>query len=445
MLLKRKEILSILFFTSIICLITYVFALTGNLNYYYYIILPVILYLFSINKEFVIVLYLLLLPTAGIIPSEENILEAFGLDEFINIITIGYFINSKFFSNKINKIQQSAKSLVIFMILIVFFVNLKNAFFGIYDGEYFLAFKRVIFIIIKYLPLFFIIKYINKFKIRQYVILGIYISGVLIVLSQFFNEHLLLINFVTFDDSEFAGLAARVEKINRFSGFYNGDPNSAGIFLLMVIGYLFIQIEKQKKKVLLLLVLLFSGGILLTASRTVIVSFVVIALIFSYYNKSSKISFQIYLLFAIAGLFAFDFIANQLSRFHNAHLQTSTKVDGNRIMKWVYYLNFMLESPEYFITGAQEEINNRSAHNVYVQMLFNVGIFPVIIFITKLIKSFTLIIKHNKKSIYFVIPFFSITMYVGELKEVPIYILLFMLVMSESTKQNISSNKQINI
>ena len=439
MFLKRKEILTVLFITLLLMALTYVFALLENFSLYYYIITPLIIFLISFKKEYIIILYLILLPTAGIIPSQENILEAFGLDEIINLIAIAYFVSFKRVKIKLNNKQKNVKSLLILVIIIILLYNFKNAYFNIYDGSFFLAFKRFIFITINYLPLFLIIQHISNFKIRQYVILGLYISSGIIVFSQLFNEYLLALNFVTFNDSEIAGLAANIDKVSRFSGFYNGDPNSSGIFLLMIIGFIFTQIEKfsQQRKILYALVLFFCMGILLTASRTVFVSFAVILLFFIYNNRASKFSIQLYFLFFLGIIFSLDFILNQLSRFHDAHLQTSTEVDGNRIMKWVYYIKFMMASPSYFITGSQEVINIRSAHNVYVQMLFNVGIFPLILFIVKLIKSFTLLIKHNKRAIYFILPFFCITMFVGELKEVPIYILLFILIISEPKSKKI--------
>jgi hypothetical protein len=446
MLLKRKEIFTVIFFMLLLSVLTYVFCLNGQFTAYYIVILPVILFLVSLNKEFIIVLYLVLLPTAGIISSEENILEAFGLDEFINIIAIGYFLSSKQAKNKLNLVQNNARGFVILMIIIVCLTNFKNAFFDIYGGEFFLVLKRGLFLTIKYLPLLYIIRRIKHFRIKQHAILGMYIGAVIIVISQIFNESLFALNLVTFDDSEFAGLAANIEKVNRFSGFYNGDPNSAGIFLLMIIGFIFIEIEKFKnlRKYLYPLVLFLCYGILMTASRTVIVAFALVTLIFAYNNRVNKLSIQIYFLYFLGVIFAFDFVANQLSRFHNAHLQTSADVDGNRIMKWVYYINFMIESPIYLITGSQEEINNRAAHNVYIQMLYNVGLLPVIIFIAKTKNSIKLLYSKNKKAIYFIIPFISITMYVGELKEVPIYILLFTLTLFDNYEKNKINEKSIS-
>lgn len=438
MFLKRKEILRVLFFTLIIATLTYFFALSGNFSIYYLIMIPLIIFLVSLKKEFIIVLYLIILPTAGIIPTEENILEAIGLDEVISIISITIFVSYNFRKINLNIYQKNVKSLLILMITISLLYNFKNAYYNIYDGNLFIAFKRLIFITIKYLPVIFIIHYIRSFKIRQYVILGLFISGFIIVATQLFNEHLQALNFLTVDDSEFAGLAnSSIEKVNRFSGFYNGDPNSTGTFLLMLIGFILTQIKKfsQHRKFLFAIVLLYIFGILMTASRTVVISFVLVLLIFFYYNKSSKISFQIYLLLATACLLGIDFITNQLSRFHNAALQADTSVDDNRMMKWVSYIKFMIDSPIYLITGSQEEIKIRSAHNVYVQMLYNIGIIPVVLFLQKITSSFKLLLKHNKESIYFIIPFFLITMFVGELTEVPIFLILFILITTEPKRK----------
>ena len=447
MLLKRKEILLVLFFTLIIATLTYVAALYGDFAIYYYLIIPLIIFLVRLRKQFIIILYLIILPTSGIIPSTENILGAIGLDEIINIIAIFTFFSYYFKKIKLNINQKNVKSFLILLIILAILENIKNAYFNIYGGSFFLVFKRFLFITVKFLPLFFIIQFIYNSKIRQYVILGIYISGLIIVVSQIFNEHLLSLNFSTIDDSEFSGFAnSSIDKINRFSGFYNGDPNSSGTYLLMLIAFILTQIKKfsQHRKYLYALVLLYISGILITASRTVITSFVFVLLMFTYYNKSRKISFQLYLLFAILCVFGFDFLSNQLSRFHNANLQADTSIKDNRIMKWAAYIKFMIDSPIYFITGSQEEINVRSAHNVYVQMLYNIGIIPLLFFLKKITSSFKLLLKQNKESIYFIVPFFFITIFVGELSEVPIFLILFILITSETKKQNINSNIKIH-
>ena len=368
MFLFTKDIRLFIIFTIIISLITYLFALFGLYNLYYIAFIPLVLFLISIKKEFIIILYLIILPTAGIIPSTENFLEAFGLDEIINIITIGYFVSYKFVKEKFNSIQKNLLVLLSFMILISFFLNLKNAYFEIYDGEFFLVFKRLIFLLLKYLPVFFIIRYLNDIRLREYIKLGLLFSGIILVISQIFNEHLSSLDLITVDDSEFGYFPSDV--VNRFSGFYNGDPNSLGAYLTMLIGLLFIMIGNYKKRIhLYFLITFFILGVFITASRTAIISLFVIFLLFIYNNNSKKFSFQLILIILIPSYFGLDFITNQLSRFETASIQLRTSEEGNRIVKWIYYLNFMFENPEYFITGAQEEINIRAAHNVYIQLL----------------------------------------------------------------------------
>ena len=389
------------------------------------------------KSEIIIALYLIVLPTAGVVSSEYNVLEVFGIDEFINLIIIGFFIYKNFPNYKKTIDQKIAISLILLMILITIYTNFKNVFFDIYSIDSITAFKRVIFISLKYYPLLLIIKHIRNYQIRKNVYLGLYLSGIVIVISQFFNEHFSLIGLVTFDDSEFAGLAENISQVNRVTGFYNGDPNSAGAYLLMIIGFIFVKIEnKHQLKLLYSLVIFFLIGILMTASRTIFVSFAMILVLFLFNNKSSRVSWQVLLYLIIALLFMSDFLLNQISRFHNAHYQVDTNVDGNRIMKWVFYLNFLIESPSYLLTGSQSEIDNRAAHNIYVQTLFNVGVIPLILFISKIYKSFLILIKHSSKSLYFIIPFFSITMFVGELKEIPLLALLLVLFFIEINQKN---------
>ena len=437
MLLHKKDIFNSTICVFLLFLIIYYFALIGNLSLFNFIALPLLCLLMIYKSELIIAFYIIILPTAGVVSTEDNIFEIFGIDEFINLLIIGYFIFKNLPKYKQNVDQKFAISLLFIMIFIGLFTNFKNAYFDIYDIDSITAFKRIFFMLLKFFPLLLIIKHIRNYTIRKNVYIGLYLSGVVIVVSQIFNTHLKSIGLITFDDSEFVGLAQNISQVNRVTGFYNGDPNSVGAYLLMLIGFILFKIEnKHQTKLLYPLVLFFLFGILMTASRTIFVAFGMILLLFLYNNKSKKYSVQILFYLIVVLLFMSDFIFNQFSRFHNAHYQVDTNLEGNRIMKWVYYISFLLDSPLYFLTGSQSEIDNRAAHNVYIQTLFNVGLFPLILLISRFYRSIKLLIKINIRSLYFLIPFICITMFVGELKEFPLYTILIVLFSLENIKIN---------
>lgn len=418
------------FFTSFLLvfglfLSIYLSALFGILaiSYLYYI--PLLLIFLILKGEIIIVLYIIILPTAGIIPSDYNLFGIFGLDEFISIFTLYYLFTHRFINGTKFYIQRISTKVIVIIMFIFLLTNYTNAYYQIYEGSYFIVVKRLLFFILKYSPLVFVILHLRNYKLRKNVLIGIFISIFVIVLSQISTPHLAQIGLYTFDDSEFAGLARNIESIGRFSGIYNGDPNSAGAYLAMIIGFLFIKIEKKEMvKYANVIIIVAIMGILLTASRTVISSLFLITIIFIINNRTRKSAFYLitFLLLLFFGLNSF--IMNQLSRFHDAGLQVDTNVEGNRIMKWVHYMTFMSENPVYFITGSQEEINNRSAHNVFVQMVFNIGILPTTVFFLSLAKSGMTMLKNNSHSIYYIIPFIFITMFVGELTEVSLFLLL---------------------
>tara|TARA_Y100001935_G_C17306068_1_gene512387 strand:+ start:463 stop:1779 length:1317 start_codon:yes stop_codon:yes gene_type:complete len=412
-------------------LIIYFSATYSILHLSYGLILPFILFSILIQREILIVFYLILLPTAGVIPTEYNLIDAIGLDEIINVFCLLYFY---FFyrNNKKSKetiIQNIAISIVNIILVVIIITNLKNSLFGMYGSDFFLVFKRTIFLIIRFLPLYFIIKNINHYKIYRFTKIGIYLSLIILVVSQYLTPILLNIGLYVLDHSEFVGLADNIEGVNRFSGFYNGDSNSIGAYLNMIIGYIFIQLEYKKisKKLAYTFIGIGFFGILLTASRAAFVSFAFILFLFLIFSKSSKNIFKVIFLFLTMTLVFSDFLLNQLSRFHNAHYQIDTNIDGNRIMKWAHYLSFMWQNPIYYITGAQSEINNRAAHNVFIQMMYNVGVFPMLLFIKRIFFSFRVAVKKNKRAWYFIIPLFNIMMFVSELKELNLYVLLFIL------------------
>ena len=411
---KPKEIIIPVFAASILFAIILAFASLGILKSSYLILVPFLITAALLKNDIIIIFYLLILPTAGIIPSSFNLLEAFGLDEFVNILMLVYLVSKKSIKSDSDQFIRIGIGLIIIMIAVINATNMKNAIFGMYDGSWDIFFKRIPFTLLKHLPLILLLARSKELRIRKSMIIGVFISAILIVISQYFTVELTSLNLVTFDESEFAGLAANIDHVNRFSGFYDGDPNSAGIYLLMIIGYIFTIIERkgEGRIVYYSLLLFLLIGVLLSASRTVIVAFVLTALLFLFYNRNQKSSFKVLGFLLVLGFVMQDFVLNQLSRFHNAHYQVSTEVDGNRIVKWYLYIVYMLESPLYFFTGAQKEIPIRSAHNVYIQVFYNVGLVPVIALVMKLRSFISKAVRKNRKIYYVILPFLCITIYV---------------------------------
>ena len=440
---SSKEILSSVFAASLLIVIILTFASFGILKLSYLVIVPFIFFSAIFKNDLIIIYYLIILPTAGIIPSSLNFLEAFGLDEFVNLMMLTYLVLKKRVSSASDRRNYQGIGLIIIMIAIINLTNLKNAIFEMYEGSWDIFFKRIPFTLLKHIPLILLLTRLKELRIRQSMVIGVFLSAILIVISQYFTVELTSLNLVTFDESEFEGLAANIDHVNRFSGFYDGDPNSAGIYLLMVIGYIFTILEKKGKGRIAyyLLFIFLLIGVLLSASRTVIVAFGLIALLYLFNNRNQRSSFKILAFLLVLGFLKQDFVLNQLSRFHNAHYQVSTEVEGNRIVKWYLYMVYMLESPLYIFTGAQKEILIRSAHNVYIQAFYNVGIVPVIAFVSKLRSFISVSVRKNKKAYYIILPFLCITMYVGELKELPLFVILLLLVYTENEYETLQLNK----
>jgi len=426
---SNKDFFLALFFILILLAIIIIFAHYGILNYLYLFLLIFFIFLLIIRPELIIYSYLVILPTNGIVPAKYNFVLFLGLDDIISILVLLYLIFYRNLRNpKKNVLQKYNISLIIIMIVIYFLTNIKNSYFNIYNGDYFTTIKILLSLILKYVPLIYILVNLNRedVKLLTCVRYGIYCSMIFLVICQFITPYLGGLDLFTMVDSEYAGLAKNVTNVERFAGFYNGDSNSFGAFLVMNIGFLFLQLNTKNTKKYL--IYFFIGiavlGVLQTASRSAEISLVIITLMFLYNNRSSKNFIQLLILLLLI-IFSFaGFISNQISRFHNASFQLNTNLEGNRIMIWANYFNFFNINPQYLITGSHEEIYFYAAHNVYIQTIFNVGIFPLLYMLYILYRIIINVIKENRYLLYIIIPFVIITMYVGQMSEFAFFVLL---------------------
>ena len=423
--ISKKDYFFIFLFNISVLFSMLLFGSLGMLEYYNYFFLIFIIILYIVNRKAILILYLFILIASSLLPSSYNIFNYLGMDEIISITTIIMFYNYSSKNKSSNYYQNIGIQLIFSIVLILIYTDFKNAYFNIYGLEYSLAIKRIFNYFLLYYPLILIIKNINDANIRKKVLNSIYVLPVVLFLSQIFNQIFVNVGLLAIDQTEYVGLAKGVTSVTRASGIYDGDPNSAATFFVMIVGFLFYKSEKSENNLFNYVIILVSLlGILYTGSRTGILSFLFIYLFYLYRNKANLKTYLMALLFLLSLSFFYEFILNQLSRFWDAKRQLDITETTNRVGKWIHYLSFMSQN-ESFIIGSSREINDRSAHNIYIQTLFNAGavfLFNYIINFFKLIKNSFM--KINNGMIYIIIPYAFLTMTVGVFKELTFFLVL---------------------
>jgi hypothetical protein len=113
--------------------------------------------------------------------------------------------------------------------------------------------------------------------------------------------------------------------------------------------------------------------------------------------------------------------------------QLDTQSSGNRIGKWIIYVQHFLDHPSTFFRGASTPVfigfNERFivAHNFYIQVVYNAGAFFLLGFIGIYVKVFRLMF--NGGTAYrldlIVIPLMAITFFVSDIGAF-LYFILFL-------------------
>ncbi len=383
------------------------------------------IFLFFIDKKYIITLFVYYLPLLPIIPTDYKILSFVGPHEIIYGFSL--FVLSTLLKKskiKLNKYQKLSIGFVYLLFFINMYVIAKDIFFGLNSDEtkgLFYIFKNFVRYYLYYISLVMLIKVIYHKGILDYIIVGIKYSIVTIPISMLFTKALIIMGAGILYDPRRKGLILS-GGYERFVGFYGagGDENSVGIFMVGAFAFLLALYERNgniKNYIVFMGFAVF--GALLTGSRTTFMALATVILIFLITNKSG--STKIAFLFVCV---IFYFIFNKqldivLQRFLAP--DTFEAVDPNskgRVGKWIVYIEWIMKNPETLLLGNQTSIPfKRAPHNYFIYIIYHVGIFPLIIFINMLIKliksikfNFT---SRTLKNVYYILPFPFILMTVN--------------------------------
>ncbi|SHF17107.1 O-antigen ligase family protein [Alkalibacter saccharofermentans] len=183
----------------------------------------------------------------------------------------------------------------------------------------------------------------------------------------------------------------------RFSAFYS-DPNYFSAQMLVAISGLMIILTKTKNKkniipaVILIIALIYYA--MQSVSKAFMLSaFVVLSLwLFNLMTGKRSISFKIYLVVAIMGVVFFvlsqDLFMQQLELYllRFGRVEDASSLTTGRVGLWGVYLNYLMTNTDklLFGIGLSEDqlriiLNTNNAHMTLIEMLYQIGLFGVIL------------------------------------------------------------------
>lgn len=383
---------------------------------------------FFYDKKFILFLFIIFLPTNGLISTDYNLFGLLNIKRVVNLFAILVLFNEKDQSNiEKDGHVKFAKTLLVFFLIYTCYTEYKNYMYQLSDTLD--SFNTLINRFIKYFLLFYssvlFIKNIKNEEINNIFNLAIIVGVIFMSITQIYSIQLYNLGFHTSHFYENV-IGNTYANLYRSSGFFEyGDQNGLGAFLVMAIGYFLAKNEKEEDMLKLLVIVgIATLSIIKTGSRT---AQIMLGLLFTVYFirnwKSSKVlSLLLIGIFSIVVVIQTTPIFDSIfSRFGELQSESNSTDDTTRIYKWLTYLNFMLSDISYFLTGSKERIivlagRYRAAHNLYLQMLYNTGIFflgYLLVLYGKFV-NLTFSGKNYLFNPYYVFPFIAITMVTSE-------------------------------
>jgi hypothetical protein len=379
-------------------------------------------------------LFSLFLPTNDIFPKEQFLFSIVGIKQILGAIMITLYLARM---NEINRdFKQTAvflqfgnlirwiKRLIYVVLIYWIYTYFKNAYFGLHEFDLNVAILRSINIFLFLFSLIPFLKlactYLDYRQFSTFVMFSIVNMLVFTFLSPYLPE--LGFKAIGTAETEF-----EVADFQRYAGIIaDGDSNTLGVFFAMSIALLLLTYDKMRKLTFYPLLLLSFLSIALSGSRTAFISLVISLIayfIFARSGQSNKLKALLIATIPIIIVLIFPFLELLLARLTLADEQLNTNTDTNRIGKWLLYINFYINHPITFITGAQQELRIAwndtyyAAHNVYITMIYNGGVLFPLLFLRTLIRTVVTTFQRaaTRDFIVLFIPFFLLGITVSDL------------------------------
>ena len=334
------------------------------------------------NKKWALFVYafVVLNPMRSLISQEEYLFTRIAPDNVANIMLLISFIflqKNEFVKFKFlpDQLRTASVILLFFIFFINYYIRFKNMIILEKFDDPIRLFQvvRDFALIISFL---LIAKSIHDPKIYSAVEKGIIMGSIFIGLSISYP-----------DVFENIGLTTGFEVGERKSGFLALNPNSAGAYAAIIIGFCIARINTQKSKLNILYylcILVMLAAIMNTGSRQALIATSLI-IVYYIYNNFKNLSSK-YLVISISLLILFTFFSYKYIGITMEQRMVEIVEDGgslqSRMDHWLEYLTDIKRNPNYLLIGnINESPTIYDPHNYYLKLIWSAGIFVFIYFI----------------------------------------------------------------
>ena len=193
--------------------------------------------------------------------------------------------------------------------------------------------------------------------------------------------------------------------------FYNGTVSSGltdqtgtnAWFCVLGISISFSKLMNKRSKEFFIVFVLSFLALLFTAKRAHLgFSFFCILFLFFYSNKRKTMKIFRFVSIVILTVLLFSLLFNDIfnSWMYRFHRNDGSDISSNRFFLWGVAFTEFLKRPLFgFGWGYYSNISETNVHNVYIQVLCELGILGEILFIIMLLSNFVSVMRNLKKTI----------------------------------------------
>ncbi|MFT4680873.1 MAG: hypothetical protein ACI9FU_000342 [Granulosicoccus sp.] len=370
-----------------------------------------------------LVLYIIYLPTNGLIPRDDFLVGGIGIQQVLGLAALIAILRIRV-TNPTDVFKRLAGSMLLLLLGYLVYTSFKNAVFDMHNTLWLDAVKRLVNVSIVYLPILLMIRKMGNSIVSEWAQIGVFLGVLNMGVFCFLSPLLPDLGFYSLG-TEMVGIARDADAHNRFTGVIgDGDSNTLGAFFVIACGFYMARPVALRRSMLLKTVVgLGSIGIALTASRTALLSLFMLGLLFFSSPGKGKLKMQIaigviFMLIAAAPLW--ETVFARLTESGSDQLNTQST--GNRIGKWLFYFEHFKAVPSTFIAGSPKMIfagfNNKFlvAHNFYIQVIYNAGALFLAGFIFLYSRIFSLMMRgiSQYRIDMLILPLLAITFFVSD-------------------------------
>ena len=345
--------------------------------------------------------------------SGDNVILVIGM---IMVLTSGIFDKVKLSKTTLYAFYSG----IVFLLVLPAYLYIKNfVVFGVPPegiGTFYKTVLRLIFI-------YYFLKYLNISDVHYKKGLNtILIFGVVVTLSMLFENFFTSIGFTV--DKYGVGLerAEMYDESSRYAGITGLNVNDLGALMAVFLGILFYMFKNKlvKPYPFIFYLSFLAIGVMLTGSRT---AFIIINILILFFAREyiKKINFKSFIFLAvifISVFYVYEYYGSSTVKRLEQHSDTEYFGLGLRMTYWGMYLTDIGNNPIYLLTGnLAPSTYPRSAHNFYIQLVFQSGLLFLIVAFYFLFKSISSksFVKNNSSLLsldykYIIVPQFIIWM-----------------------------------